>query len=243
MGVMLMLFGLLGLLFALVALAVGRLWFIRSRRQAARASAASVATFVAGGLLLDSQIGSPGLGIAMMVGAGLLALGAMSRVREQGSIDSAATGAIIAAAVVGFLGLGIYADATHVDLDAAGRTDWVETAFALDRELEVTSSAAFGRRADPAAREEWAKWAEDWEARRRDAWRACNAAARAGRLSERQGAACEAIDVMDDVLRAYRDLITDPTGNARLEDLRKENLELARRLVNEALDRAAPAAP
>lgn len=243
MGVILMLLGLLGLLLALVALIAGRFWFIGSRRQAAGAAAASVATFVAGGMLLDSQVGSPGLGIAMMIGAGLLALGVVRRVREQGSIERASTVALVVAAVVGFLGLGMYADASYVDLDAAAKTDWVELAFALNQELESMSARAFMDRHDHFVVERWSTWAEDWESRQREAWRTCRAAADAGRLSERQGAACEAIDAMDDVLRAYRDLIMDPTGNARLEDLRKENLELARRLVNDALDRAAPAGP
>ena len=110
MGVILMLFGLVGLLLNLVVLATGRLWFVRSRRQAAGAAAASVATFVAGGMLLDSQVGSPGLGIAMMVGAGLLAIGAVHRTREESSIDSTARGALVAAAIIGVLGVGLYAD-------------------------------------------------------------------------------------------------------------------------------------
>lgn len=115
--------------------------------------------------------------------------------------------------------------------------DWVEAALALDRDLETISSQAFTKRDDPQAVTEWTAWADEWSERQRRLQRQCQEASQSDTLSAQDKAACEAIGFMRDKLTAYRDLIAKP-GNERQMDLRKENLEIARDLVNQALDRA-----
>lgn len=234
MGVILMLYGLVGLLFSAIALVAGRLWFIRSRRHAGYGVLLSIGMFIVGGSLLDRPIGSSATGIALMVIAGVIALGALVRKDRTGWTMMGV------AAIIGLLGVGVYADAHSREIDAAATVNWLGEALTLQRELETQSSPAYTRRHDPAVREQWSEWAVDWERRQREAERLCKAAARNGRLTASQEAACDAIVALDDVFDAYQDLIMDTDPTPRQVQLRKERLELSRRIVNQALSRTAP---
>lgn len=175
------------------------------------------------------------MGIALIAIAGLFALRAIGQARSgQSPVRS-----LIVAAAIGLTGVGIHANAHQVDVEAAAAVDWVSAALDLQEEMETKSAQAYPYRSDHFVRERWSEWAKDWEARQRDADRRCSAAARAEKLDSRQKAACEAIGAMIDVLRAHRSLIADASDNPRVEDLRKENLRLARDVVNQALARAA----